>query len=416
MHFQFRENGDPTDFCSAAADILHEFDASKVLVGSAMPGPYNATVTKAFLERLHPDNCIVNIQSSDFQGDEEEGNFECSAASAHWQLEKWYKAKYREVDIDESLKEKWLTSDEIDSRLYLPALNTFLPTDFSLRSEDSESIASFDPDTDYSKEMPKLLLETPGLQMWLKMDRTFKVPRSYLRLLLTIHDVYRSQRSMTLMRIYVKILEDDLNSFIYDASLVGCRARVTCLPSGISVSASGYSEKLPHLLDVVAGRMLSIIEEMKTADESSGLALKFDKARRNLLRETKNFRFESPYESASYKSRMLLEHNVSFNQIFMVDISEALSKLKCFYNFSKQVWHVSSYIDEMEGEHAEKDPLTLAECAKIAEESLTKRLMVSCEQFLFNQYIMCYLHHSLQRPHSCAWGTSMKREHMTWLN
>ena len=34
----------------------------------------------------------------------------------------------------------------------------------------------------------------------------------------------------------------------------------------------------------------------------------------------------------------------------------------------------------MEGEYAEEDPLTLAECAKVAEECLTKRLSVSSEK------------------------------------
>lgn len=349
-HFKFRENGDPTDFCSGAAELLHDYKPDKILIGSAMPGPYNATITKAFLDRLRPDNCIVNIQNSDFEDDGLTEDYECSAASAPWQYEKWYRAKYRQVPISDSIQKKWTSSKEIDSRLFLPAMNTFLPTDFSLRSNDPDAIAAKDPEVDYSKEKPKLLVDKPGLKMWHKLDRTFNVPKTSLMLMLTTPTPYKSPRTMTLMRIYVKVLEDDLNSYIYDASLAGCRARVSCLPSGISISVNGYSEKLPHLLDVVTGRMLSIIKEMKEADESSGLGLKFDKATKNLLRETKNFRLDSPYETCSYISRMLLEHNV---------------------------WHVSNYIDEMEGDNAAKDPLTLFECAQVAEESLTKRVLVS---------------------------------------
>ena len=90
---------------------------------------------------------------------------------------------------------------------------------------------------------------------------------------------------MTLNRIFVKVLEDDLNSFIYDSTLAGLFARVACLPSGFSVSVSGYSEKLPLLLDVVTRRMLSIIDEMKEGpDARPGLAAKFEKAKKNLLR------------------------------------------------------------------------------------------------------------------------------------
>ncbi len=57
--------------------------------------------------------------------------------------------------------------------------------------------------------------------------------------------------------------------------------------------------------------MLTIIEEMKVSTGNDcSLSRKFDKAVKNLLRETKNFRLESPYETASYVSRMLLEDNV----------------------------------------------------------------------------------------------------------
>jgi len=332
MHFRFQENGDPTDFCSGAAELLFDYEPQNLLVGSSMPGPYNATVTKAFLDRFRPDNCIVNIKNPDFEQDEAEEQ-DCSAASAPWQFEKWYRAKYRQVKIKDSLTEKWTSSTETDPRLYLPGMNTFLPTDFSLRSEDPESIASFDPDADYTKEMPKLLLDRPGVQMWHKMDRTFNVPKTSLRMLLTSPTVYRSPRTMSLMRIFVKILEDDLNSFIYDATMVGCNARVACLPSGLSISVSGYSEKLPQLLNVVTRRMLSIIDEMKDADESSGLALKFEKATKNLLRETKNFRLESPHETASYSSRMLLEHNVSDWNPFVLCSSNSHSAQLIFSYF-----------------------------------------------------------------------------------
>jgi insulysin len=38
------------------------------------------------------------------------------------------------------------------------------------------------------------------------------------------------------------------------------------------------------------------------------------------------------------------------------------------------VWYVDNYIDEMEGEYAEKDPLTMEECGRIAEQCLRGRL------------------------------------------
>ena len=73
---------------------------------------------------------------------------------------------------------------------------------------------------------------------------------------------------------------------------------------------------------------------------------KFEKAREGLLRETKNYRLDAPYEVASYNSRLILEESV---------------------------WYLQDYVREMEGEYAEKNPMTMEECARSAEEALTGR-------------------------------------------
>lgn len=132
-------------------------------------------------------------------------------------------------------------------------------------------------------------------------------------------------------------------------------ARVDCMPNGYRVTLSGYSEKLPILIEDVTARMLSIIDEMKEGEAARpGLARKFKKAQQNLLRQTKNYRLDSPYEVANYNSRILME---------------------------EKAWHVDSYIAEMEGEYAERNPLTLEECAQTAAESLMGRIKVWSEKF-----------------------------------
>jgi len=93
--------------------------------------------------------------------------------------------------------------------------------------------------------------------------------------------------------------------------------------------------------------MLSLIEEMKQGPEAyPALHQKFEKAKEGLLRETKNYRLDAPYEVASYNSRLILEESV---------------------------WYLDDYVREMEGEYAEQDPMTMEECGMVVEESLTGR-------------------------------------------
>lgn len=183
-----------------------------------------------------------------------------------------YGAKYRQIRVSDALAEEWNHPTEIDPRLRLPGLNEFIPEDLSLRCEDPEQQADADanPDFDYRKQTPKLLVDTPKLRMWHKMDRTFRDPKTSIRLQLTSPDIYRSPRSITLNRIFSSVLSDDLNSYVYDASVAGCNYRVSCTPSAYGLSVSGYSEKLPYLLDVVTSRIASLIEEMKEGEGATG--------------------------------------------------------------------------------------------------------------------------------------------------
>jgi secreted Zn-dependent insulinase-like peptidase len=87
--------------------------------------------------------------------------------------------------------------------------------------------------------------------------------------------------------------------------------------------------------------MLSLIHELKSGDPS--LQQKFLKAKEGLLREAKNYRLDTPYEVASYNAWLLMEESV---------------------------WYVETYVAEMKGPAAEKNPLTMEECARVAEECL----------------------------------------------
>eukprot|EP00984_Skeletonema_dohrnii_P017397 scaffold7905_cov72-Skeletonema_dohrnii-CCMP3373.AAC.1 len=59
--FKFRENGDPTNFCSSAAERLFDYEPSKLLLGSAEAGDYDVEVARAFLKRMTPENSLIII-------------------------------------------------------------------------------------------------------------------------------------------------------------------------------------------------------------------------------------------------------------------------------------------------------------------------------------------------------------------
>jgi insulysin len=179
-------------------------------------------------------------------------------------------AKYQEDNILPEQLKAWESPRHQDTRLHLPELNKYIPTDFSLRCDDTRDIISDSSEVadDEIEVPPKLIRDTPSIRLWHKMDRYWRVPKAFVRAALLSPSIYASPRSMTLNRIYQRLLNDDLNSFVYDASIAGCNYCVSCTPQGYRVFVRGYSEKIPFLLETLTARMLSLIEEMKTGDQA----------------------------------------------------------------------------------------------------------------------------------------------------
>ena len=349
MHFRFRENGDPTDFVSNAAGFMFDcMEAKHFLRGSTIQSDNDPAITKAFLERLRPENALIVVTNSDFnQQEDSQGN---------WLVEPWYGAQHKDTLMQETQMKQWEFPSKFDERLHIPELNAYIPDDFSLRYEDAQVENGSGPvveeevdDLDENDTLipPVPIIENDRLRLWHKMDQYWKVPKAFIRLSILTPDVYRSPRSITYNRIFQRLLNDDLNSFVYDASLAGCNYRVACVPTGYRISVRGYSQKLSFLLDTLTARMFSLIEEMKAGEPS--LLEKFNRAKDDLCRETKNYRLDSPYEVANYNSRLLIEESV---------------------------WYIDNYINEMEGS-AGVSPLTMEECAQVTEECLSDR--IKCE-------------------------------------
>ena len=219
-NFKFRENGDPTDFCSTAAELMFDpvVPPEKILIGNNDKGDYDPELTKAFLERLKPSNCLITEINSDLSKED--------ASGGAWETEPWYGAQHRTQQFTE---EQWESPKAMDPRLTLPELNDYIPTDFSLRCEDpANGKTTTDKPALLEAERslpPNKIWERDGLRLWHKMDKYWRVPKAFIRLSLVSPNLYRSPRTMTYNRIYQRILSDDLKSTVYDASLAGCNYR-----------------------------------------------------------------------------------------------------------------------------------------------------------------------------------------------
>jgi len=201
------------------------------------------------------------------------------------------------------------------SGLRLPELNPFIPQDFLLRGTAAAGApeASRVP-TDVTP--PTLLLATPLLRLWHKMDCAFASPREYV--LAHIHTrAYESgPETVAMMRLFCNVVYDDLNSFAYDASIAGLGYSLE-YSDNLSLSVGGFSDQLPELLKVLVARLGEVLSEAEAASSDAAaeseraqeLLEKMDTQREILLVDYKNFTREDPWSVSSYYVGQIMIRN-----------------------------------------------------------------------------------------------------------
>lgn len=215
MNFKFRGNGNPTDFCSSAAELLFSNEkGADLLQSSHIHGDYDNAVAQEFIKRLHPRNCMITVLDSGLEKND-----------TSWQVEPLYGATYREKRLSSDDMERWESTSNINPQLHIPDLNRFIPTDFSLKCDGPDVDLAGDSKVQRQKSPPTLLSQGTNYRLYHKMDSTWRIPRSCIRVSIISPKLYESPRSMTLGRIYQRVLNDDLNCQVYDASVAGCHYR-----------------------------------------------------------------------------------------------------------------------------------------------------------------------------------------------
>lgn len=140
-------------------------------------------VARAFFSRLRPQNCMTLVWDPDHK--KSSNTSRISAVDEEWKVEKWYKGGYRQMKIPDDIAEQWSDPKSFDPRLFLPKMNEFIPTDFSLRCEDKD-FKTKTPENPESVEPPVKLIDSENLRLWHKTDTKFKVPRTSFHMVRTL--------------------------------------------------------------------------------------------------------------------------------------------------------------------------------------------------------------------------------------
>ncbi|KAM1995522.1 hypothetical protein ACFX15_028559 [Malus domestica] len=270
MDFRFAEEQPQDDYAAELAENLLLYPAENVIYGDYVYKIWDAELIKYVLGFFTPENMRVDVVSKS------------SIKSKDFHCEPWFGSHYTEEDISPSLMDMWKNPPEIDDSLYLPSKNEFIPSDFSIRSDN----LCLDP---ANISYPRCIIDEPLIKFWYKLDDSFKLPRANTYFRINLKGGYANLKSCVLTELYILLLKDELNEIVYQAIVAKLETSVSVFSDKLELKVYGFNDKLPALLSKVLATAKSF---MPTDD-------RFKVVKEDMKRRLKNTNMK-PLSHSSY--------------------------------------------------------------------------------------------------------------------
>ncbi|KAF2845137.1 a-pheromone processing metallopeptidase-like protein Ste23 [Plenodomus tracheiphilus IPT5] len=272
--FRFKQKSPPSSTASALAGTMQKpYARNQLLSGPSVIRKFDATRISEAMSYLRPDNFNMRIISQDFPGG--------------WdQKEKWYGTEYKQERIPHDFLaelQKAFESKDRPSELHFPHKNEFIPNRLDVEKKEVEQPA---------KE-PKLIRNDENVRIWWKKDDQFWVPKANVHIYFRTPITNVTARVVLLCTMYRELVNDALVEYSYDADISGLVYDFTNHISGLSITVSGYNDKLHVLLEKVLlqARDLEVRED------------RFEIIRDRMKRSLRNWDYGQPFQQVGTYSR-----------------------------------------------------------------------------------------------------------------
>ncbi|XP_058058342.1 insulin-degrading enzyme [Anopheles bellator] len=310
MLFRFKDKENPSTLVDNVVASMQLFPLEDVLVAKCLISEWRPDLVTDLLEKLTPKNArmiVVGQKCSELATDQE----------------RWYGTRYGVQKIEPSVLEYW-SSKDLNDNLHLPAPNPFIATDYELLPPEQEL-----------EKCPVVIHDTPIIRSWFKQDMEFLKPKAHVNLDFNNPIVYSDPLNCNLTHLYVQLLKDHLNEFLFEADLAGLSFGVSNTTSGLSLSIGGYSHKQQVLLEKVLDSLFDFEVDSK----------RFEILKEHYIRGLKNYQAEQPYQHAIYYLALLLMEQ-AWSRQELLDSTKLLTveRLQTFIKQLLSQLHIECFI------------------------------------------------------------------------
>ncbi|KAJ4346429.1 metalloprotease [Didymosphaeria variabile] len=272
--FRFKQKSPPSRTTSALASVMQKpYSRKEILSGPSVIKKFDSQRISEAMEYLRPDNFRMTIVSQEFPGD--------------WpEKEKWYGTEYKAEKIPQDFVDEVRQAFQDKARpeeLHFPHRNEFIPNRLDVDKKEIEKPAT----------QPKLIRNDDAVRSWWKKDDQFWVPKANVHIHLRTPMTYVTPRTAVLASLYASLVDDALVEYSYDADISGLVYGFSTHASGLSVSVSGYNDKLHVLLE----KVLLQIRDLDIKEDRFKIVM--DKTSRSF----RNWHFGQPFHQVGTYSR-----------------------------------------------------------------------------------------------------------------
>ncbi|KAJ2501180.1 metalloprotease [Coemansia sp. RSA 1972] len=201
-----------------------------------------------FMAHLHPQNYRL------FLGAQNHSDVEFTTT------EKYFGTPYRVDSLPLNLTDETMMDWTDQYRFHLPTPNPFIP-------KSTRVVGKVVPPAEVALA-PSLLYRTDAYELWFKQDDQFARPHGYIRLQIAYAQTAPSSFDRAAAQMLDKYVAIILNEELDTAKLAGMDYSISFLATKVDIEVSGFSAKLPNLVDAILHRLKTLNIENRIFQDS----------------------------------------------------------------------------------------------------------------------------------------------------
>lgn len=236
INYQYQSRAAPFEWITDVAYNIVDENLSTFPEKTEIPSYFNPESLMLFVSSLTPEAATYLVLADP------------SKLGVETNLkEKWMNVHYSVSPIPPSKIANWQHATP-NPEITLPPLNPFVPTSLELVSEKISK-----------KEIsPKLLTNTEKAKIYFSNDNRYEVPEASLFFTLKAPLLSGSASSSALEDLFCKAFQNELSSTLFFAENAGLFSSISPGDLALSITISGYSEKVPELTAAIFAKLKTI--------------------------------------------------------------------------------------------------------------------------------------------------------------